>query len=194
MTPYAAAERYPAGDYPNQHPGGAGLPEWTKADRSIESTNIVVWYSFGSHHIARAEDWPVMPVVRLGFSLVPDGFFDRNPALDVPPPPHACQANGCQANGHEINRGVLEHPLGALGFRAAGVGLGLKLSSFLSLVGRTTGSVELGGAMPCLVAPQSSSSRSSRRAFVAFTSGVIAHCLERSTSLSMYLSGEYQSR
>ena len=91
VTPYAPRERYPAGDYPNQHPGGAGLPEWTAADRSIEGTDLVAWYTFGSHHIARVEDWPVMPVVRIGFTLMPDGFFDRNPALDVPPPPaHAC--------------------------------------------------------------------------------------------------------
>jgi len=26
----------------------------------------------------------VMPTARLGFRLVPDGFFERNPALDVP--------------------------------------------------------------------------------------------------------------
>ncbi len=90
VTPYAPRERYPAGEYPNQHPGGAGLPEWTAADRSIEGTNLVAWYTFGSHHIARVEDWPVMPVVRIGFTLMPDGFFDQNPALDVPPPPHAC--------------------------------------------------------------------------------------------------------
>ncbi len=91
VTPYAPRERYPAGDYPNQHPGGAGLPEWTQADRSLESADLVLWYTFGSHHVARVEDWPVMPVVRIGFSLMPDGFFDRNPALDVPPPPaHAC--------------------------------------------------------------------------------------------------------
>ena len=25
-----------------------------------------------------------MPVERVGFALKPDGFFDRNPALDVP--------------------------------------------------------------------------------------------------------------
>jgi primary-amine oxidase len=93
-TPYAQRERYPAGDYPNQHPGGAGLPEWTRADRSLESSDLVVWYVFGSHHIARVEDWPVMPVARIGFALMPDGFFDRNPALDVPPPPpHACHAD-----------------------------------------------------------------------------------------------------
>ena len=82
-------ERYPAGDYPNQHPGGDGLPAGRAADRPSRRPTSCVWYTFGSHHIARAEDWPVMPVARIGFSLMPDGFFDRNPALDVPPPPGA---------------------------------------------------------------------------------------------------------
>ena len=27
-----------------------------------------------------------MPVASVGFMLRPDGFFDRNPALDLPPP------------------------------------------------------------------------------------------------------------
>jgi primary-amine oxidase len=42
------------------------------------------------NHIARPEDWPVMPVEYAGFWLKPDGFFDRNPALDVPPPSSHC--------------------------------------------------------------------------------------------------------
>ena len=87
VTPYQPDERFPAGDYPNQHPGGAGLPAWTSADRPIENTNVVLWYTLGSHHITRPEDWPVMPVDRAGFMLKPAGFFDRNPALDVPPEP-----------------------------------------------------------------------------------------------------------
>jgi primary-amine oxidase len=29
-----------------------------------------------------------MPVWRMGFHLKPDGFFDRNPSLDVAPPAH----------------------------------------------------------------------------------------------------------
>ncbi len=45
---------------------------------------MVVWHTFGVTHIPRPEDWPVMPVEYTGFSLVPVGFFDRNPALDVP--------------------------------------------------------------------------------------------------------------
>jgi primary-amine oxidase len=85
VTPYAPEERYPAGDYPNQHAGGAGLPAWTAANRSIEDTDVVVWYTMNAHHIPRPEDWPVMPASYISFMLKPVGFFDRNPALDVPP-------------------------------------------------------------------------------------------------------------
>lgn len=86
VTPYARSERFAAGEYPNQHPGGAGLPEWTSADRPIDGRDLVIWYTFGHHHVPRLEDWPVMPVATIGFKLKPVGFFDRNPALDVPPP------------------------------------------------------------------------------------------------------------
>jgi primary-amine oxidase len=95
VTPYSPAERYPAGEYPNQHPGGAGLPEWTRANRSIENTSLVVWYNVGVHHAARVEDWPVMPVAYAGFMLRPNGFFERSPALDVPPPAHHGESCEC---------------------------------------------------------------------------------------------------
>ena len=36
-----------------------------------------------------------MPTVSLGFMLKPDGFFDRSPALDVPPSPHAEDGPHC---------------------------------------------------------------------------------------------------
>lgn len=85
VTPQRADERRAAGEFPNQHPGGAGLPEWTAADRSLVDTDLVAWYCFGVTHIPRPEDWPVMPVEYTGFLLAPFGFFDRNPALDVPP-------------------------------------------------------------------------------------------------------------
>lgn len=85
MTAYDPAERYAAGDYPNQHPGGEGLPAYAAADRPLEDTDVVVWYTFGAHHVVRPEDWPVMPVSTIGFMLRPSGFFDGNPALDLPP-------------------------------------------------------------------------------------------------------------
>lgn len=85
VTPYDPKERYAAGDYPNQHPTGDGLPKYVAADRNLVNTDLVVWYVFGHNHVPRLEDWPVMPVASLGFLLKPDGFFERNPALDLPP-------------------------------------------------------------------------------------------------------------
>jgi primary-amine oxidase len=85
VTPYAEDERWPCGDFPVQSERDSGLAVWTEADRPIENTDVVLWYVFGIHHITRPEDWPVMPSDIVSFWLKPSGFFDRNPALDVPP-------------------------------------------------------------------------------------------------------------
>ena len=85
VTPYQRDEISATGPYPNQHPGGAGLPEYTKDNRNVENTDVVVWYTLGYHHVPRPEDWPISPVAYCGFSLKPVGFFDTNPVLDVPP-------------------------------------------------------------------------------------------------------------
>ena len=92
VTRFHADERYAAGEYPNLHPGGAGLPEFIADDESIVDEDIVLWYSLGHNHLPRTEDWPIMPVWKMGFMLKPSGFFDRNPTLDVPPPQssHSC--------------------------------------------------------------------------------------------------------
>jgi primary-amine oxidase len=90
VTKNNESEKYPAGDYPFQHPGGAGLPEWTKANRNIENEDVVLWYVFGTNHIPITEDWPVMPVERTGFHLKPSGFFKRSPGIDVAPSKPSC--------------------------------------------------------------------------------------------------------
>ncbi|MDQ2755666.1 MAG: primary-amine oxidase [Actinomycetota bacterium] len=84
VTRYDPEERYAAGDFVNQHPGGAGLPAYVAQDRDIDGQDIVIWHTFGLTHFPRPEDWPVMPVDYAGFTLKPQGFFDRNPTLDVP--------------------------------------------------------------------------------------------------------------
>ena len=84
VTPYRPEEKFAAGDYPNQSRGGDGLSSWTAADRDIENTDVVFWYTFGHTHIPRPEDYPVMPTAYIGFLLKPNGFFDENPANDVP--------------------------------------------------------------------------------------------------------------
>jgi primary-amine oxidase len=86
VTPYNTQERFAAGDYPNQHPTGDGLPLWTQANRKVDDTEVSLWYVFGHNHVPRPEDWPVMPVAMLGFQFRPDGFFERSPAMDVAAP------------------------------------------------------------------------------------------------------------
>jgi len=85
VTPYARDERWAAGDYPNQSTPGQGLPAWTAKRRNIENTDIVLWYTMGFHHMPSAEDWPVYNLGWHTVTLRPYQFFDRNPALDVPP-------------------------------------------------------------------------------------------------------------
>jgi primary-amine oxidase len=95
VTPYDPDERWPCGDFPTQSAADAGLPVWTAQNRPIENADVVLWYVFGIHHVTRPEDWPIMPVDTVSFWLKPFGFFDRNPALDVPP-----DANpGCHTGG-----------------------------------------------------------------------------------------------
>ncbi len=84
VTPYEERERYAAGEYPNQSGCTDGLLKWTEADRPIENTDLVLWYTFGHTHIPRLEDWPVMPAAYIGFLLKPAGFFDHNPGNDLP--------------------------------------------------------------------------------------------------------------
>jgi primary-amine oxidase len=89
VTRYAPSELHAAGDYPNQHPG-AGIGEWIKQERDLVNTDVVLWHTFGTSHLPRPEDWPIMPCEYVGFALKPAGFFDRNPSLDVPPPQRHC--------------------------------------------------------------------------------------------------------
>ncbi|MGC9933823.1 primary-amine oxidase [Priestia aryabhattai] len=93
VTKFDREELYASGKYPNQHKGGDGLTKYAQANRNIENEDIVVWYTMGHHHITRTEDWPVMPTAYINFQLKPVGFFDRNPALDLPrPTPKTCHS------------------------------------------------------------------------------------------------------
>ncbi len=85
VTPFDPNERFPAGEFVNQSTGNDGLAVWTAKNRPIENADIVLWHSFGLHHLPRPEDHPVQPHVVCGFKLVPSGFFDQNPVIDLPP-------------------------------------------------------------------------------------------------------------
>lgn len=80
VTSYKEREHYPAGDYPNSRGIVDGLPKMTMDNESLEGKDVVLWYNMGITHIVRPEDWPVMNVHTIGFSLMPFGFFDKNPA------------------------------------------------------------------------------------------------------------------
>jgi len=83
-TAYDPTQLYAAGFYANQSRGDDGLPVWIRANRSLQDSDIVIWYTLGVTHIPRPEEWPIMTVHPAGFKLIPDGFFDHNPAADVP--------------------------------------------------------------------------------------------------------------
>ncbi|PRY13618.1 primary-amine oxidase [Kineococcus rhizosphaerae] len=97
VTAHSDAERYPAGEYVNQSVGGTGIDTWVRQDRPIDGADVVLWHTFGLTHFPRPEDWPIMPVDTTGFVLKPDGFFDRNPALDTPDPAPGRRAHGAAA-------------------------------------------------------------------------------------------------
>ncbi|HEY1796746.1 MAG TPA: hypothetical protein VGG57_11580 [Stellaceae bacterium] len=81
ITAYDRSELYAAGTYLGE---GSGLPAYVAKRRPVADTDIVLWPTIGFHHLPRPEDWPVLPVMWHSLSLVPDGFFDRNPALAEP--------------------------------------------------------------------------------------------------------------
>lgn len=87
VTPYKQDELFASGVYPTESKGDDGLAVWAKANRPIENTDIVAWYTLGFHHTPRAEDWPVMPVMWHDFVLRPFDFFPQSPVITLPPEP-----------------------------------------------------------------------------------------------------------
>ncbi|ANB15316.1 copper-containing amine oxidase [Sugiyamaella lignohabitans] len=85
VTKYKDGELYAAGEFTNQSQEETGLGKWTARDDSLDKNDPVLWYTFGLTHNPRPEDFPIMPVEGASFMLIPSGFFNKNPALDVPP-------------------------------------------------------------------------------------------------------------
>ncbi len=94
VTRHHEDERWPAGAYPTQSEGDEGMTRWIADDEPLESTDVVLWYVFGIHHVPRVEDWPIMPADTIAFWLKPSGFFDQNPSIDVAP------SGGGHGEGH----------------------------------------------------------------------------------------------
>jgi primary-amine oxidase len=94
VTTHRDTELYAAGDYTYQslpEDGGTDpsvkgdLGKWAGRGDKVDDEDIVVWHSISLTHNPRPEDYPVMPCETMTVSLKPSGFFEQNPALDVPP-------------------------------------------------------------------------------------------------------------
>ncbi|MGL5838958.1 MAG: hypothetical protein ACRCY3_10705 [Sphingorhabdus sp.] len=81
VTPFAARERYAAGEYPFNGDGSDGLKAWTMQGRSVKNTDVVMWYTLGVTHLPRPEEWPIMPSHRASFTIMPAGFYSKNPVM-----------------------------------------------------------------------------------------------------------------
>ncbi|KAL4916401.1 copper amine oxidase [Aspergillus aurantiobrunneus] len=85
VTKYRDDELFAAGEFTNQSKASEGVEKWVARNENVEDEDVVLWHTFGLTHNPRVEDFPVMPVERVSVMLKPDGFFTKNPALDVPP-------------------------------------------------------------------------------------------------------------
>ena len=89
-TPFHKDEQAAGGEYSVMHSGEGGLDDITSSNRDISECDLVTWHTFGVTHTPRPEDWPVMPVEYCGFHLIPVGFFEKNPTINLPP---SCNSN-----------------------------------------------------------------------------------------------------
>jgi primary-amine oxidase len=86
VTPQNDDEIWAAGMFVYQSSGCcSGLHFWTTNNRTLVDTDIVAWYTVGMHHVTRQEDGPVMPLSTSSFDIIPENFFQDNPALVIPP-------------------------------------------------------------------------------------------------------------
>jgi primary-amine oxidase len=87
VTRYNTDERFPEGRFPNRSNKDTGLGQFSADDQSIENTDNVVWLTTGTTHVARAEEWPIMPTEWVNVLLKPWNFFNETPTLSLVPAP-----------------------------------------------------------------------------------------------------------
>ncbi|RMW96229.1 primary-amine oxidase [Allofranklinella schreckenbergeri] len=83
VTQYKPDELFPEGKYPNRSDKDTGLGQFTADDENIVNTDNVVWLTTGTTHVARAEEWPIMPTEWVHVLLKPWNFFNETPTMDL---------------------------------------------------------------------------------------------------------------
>ncbi|RIX84173.1 primary-amine oxidase [Acidovorax cavernicola] len=83
VTRYDPEELFPEGKYPNRSNKDTGLGQFTADNQNIVNTDNVVWLTTGTTHVARAEEWPIMPTEWVHALLKPWNFFDETPTLGL---------------------------------------------------------------------------------------------------------------
>ena len=81
VTRYHPNEMYPEGKFPNRSAQDKGLGQFSKDNESLDNQDDVVWMTTGTTHVARAEEWPIMPTEWVHTLLKPWNFFDETPSL-----------------------------------------------------------------------------------------------------------------
>ncbi|PWN22731.1 peroxisomal copper amine oxidase [Microstroma glucosiphilum] len=86
-VPYEEMRLYPAGRYPVQtrEVQKDSVQNWVgDGSAKVANEDIITFFTVGTTHVPRPEDFPVMPAETIRVMFKPVGFFARNPALDVP--------------------------------------------------------------------------------------------------------------
>jgi primary-amine oxidase len=84
VTNYKPEERFPEGTYPNRAKTDTGLKVFIEDNESIQNKDNVLWITTGATHVARAEEWPMMPTEYVHAMLKPWNFFSQTPTLNLP--------------------------------------------------------------------------------------------------------------
>ncbi|MEI6791311.1 MAG: hypothetical protein WCK42_09035, partial [Myxococcaceae bacterium] len=83
VTQFHPREMHAAGDYPSQSEGD-GIPVWIDSrDDAIVQKDLVVWLTPVATHLPCAEEWPIMPLHRAGFSMRPMGIYLKTPLKEM---------------------------------------------------------------------------------------------------------------
>jgi len=109
-------ELFSGGKYTNQSRGGTGVRSWANRNDAIVDEDVVVFVQFGINHVPRIEDFPVMPCEIIKVAFKPVNFFERNPALDVPPSSQAFnQSTGLNEDAAQHMQSGATATMGAAG-------------------------------------------------------------------------------